>query len=344
MRIAVFGTRDYDRDFLAHANAAAGSPLEFTFYEPYLDPTTALLARGFAGVSVFVNDQVDRETLALLREGGTRVVALRCAGFNNVDLGAAAEQGLTVVRVPEYSPHAVAEHAVGLMLSLNRRINRAYNRVREGNFELNGLLGFDMYGRTVGVFGTGRIGTAVVEILRGFGCRILAHDPSPNARCAELGAEYVPAEQLCRESDIVTLHCPLTPQTHHLINRSAIAGMKPGVMLINTSRGGLIDTRAVIDGLKDGKLGYLGLDVYEEEGDLFFQDLSSRVLTDDVFARLLTFPNVIVTGHQAFFTIEAMTAIARTTVANLSVFASGRRPENVVTLEQVAPSKSSARG
>lgn len=331
MRVAVFDTRPYDREFLNRANQEAGGPVEIRYFEPRLGPATAVLASGFDGVSVFVNDQVDRETIARIADGGTRLVALRSAGFNNVDLQAAAESGITVVRVPEYSPHAVAEHAVGLMLALNRRINRAYNRVREGNFELNGLLGFDMHGRTVGVFGTGRIGTVVVRILRGLGCRILAHDVSTNRECSELGAEYVPADRLCGESDILTLHCPLTPETHHLINRSAVDQMKRGVMLINTSRGALIDTMAVIDGLKDGRIGYLGLDVYEEEADLFFQDLSDRVLTDDVFARLLTFPNVIVTGHQAYFTAEALTAIARTTVSNLVAFAEGRRPGNVVT-------------
>lgn len=243
---------------------------------------------------------------------------MRCAGFNNVDLIAAQELGLTVLRVPAYSPYATAEHAIGLMMMLNRKLHRAYNRVREGNFALDGLLGFDMHGKTVGVIGTGKIGSIACRILHGFGCRVLAHDVVENKLVRELGGAYVSMNELLSTSDIITLHAPLTPATRHLIDDSAIARMKPGVMLINTSRGALVDTRAVIGGLKSGRIGALGLDVYEEEADLFFEDLSSMVIHDDVFARLQTFPNVVITGHQAFFTAEALRAIADTTLDNLT--------------------------
>jgi D-lactate dehydrogenase len=261
--------------------------------------------------------------LASLAQEGVRLVALRCAGFNNVDLEAAAAQGLTVVRVPAYSPHAVAEHTIALVLALNRRIHRAYARVREGNFALDGLMGFDLYGRTAGVVGTGRIGAVVAHLLRGFGCRVLAQDVSRNPQCEADGVDYVPLTQLLAEADLVTLHCPLMPDTYHLIDAKAFAIMKPGVMVINTSRGALLDAAAAIDALKSGRLGALGLDVYEEEADMFFEDLSGRVLQDDVFARLLTFPNVLITGHQAFFTADALTAIAETTFENINAFARG---------------------
>lgn len=263
------------------------------------------------------------------------MIALRCAGFNNVDIKVAHEIGIKVVRVPAYSPHAVAEHTVGLMLALNRKIHRAYARVREGNFALDGLLGFDMRGKTVGIIGTGKIGQCVAALLHGFGCRLLAHDPYPDRDLINLGVEYVSLRDLFMQSGIITLHCPLMPETYHIIDDAAIRMMKQGVMLINTSRGALIDTPDVIDGLKNGKIGYLGLDVYEEEGDLFFEDLSDKVIHDDVFSRLLTFPNVIVTGHQAFFTSDAMKSIAATTLSNISAIEKGESCENEVTIEHI---------
>jgi D-lactate dehydrogenase len=269
-------------------------------------------------VCIFVNDQLDAATLETLAQGGTRLVALRCAGFNNVDLKAAQTGQMRVVRVPAYSPHAVAEHTVALLLTLNRKVHRAYNRVREGNFALDGLLGFDLHGLTVGIIGTGKIGFEVARIMRGFGCPLVGYDPMPRPENEHIGLRHVGLDDLLAVADIISLHCPLTPQTQHLIDANAIDKMKTGVVLINTSRGALIDTAAVIEGLKSGKIGYLGLDVYEEEGDLFFEDLSNVVLQDDVFARLLTFPNVIITGHQAFFTRNALESIAQTTLANIT--------------------------
>ncbi|GHD49392.1 D-lactate dehydrogenase [Marinobacter persicus] len=317
MKVAVFSTKPYDEQFLGQANQEAHQH-ELTFLETRLNETTAALAQGFDAVCVFVNDQVDAPVLEKLAAGGTRVIALRCAGFNNVDLKAAERLGLAVVRVPAYSPYAVAEHTVAMILTLNRQIHRAYHRIREGNFALDGLLGFDLRGRTVGIIGTGRIGVEVARIMRGFGCRVLGYAHKVHKEAEEVGVEYVPLDELFAESDIITLHCPLTPETHHLIDAEAMAKMKDGVMLINTSRGAIVDTGAVIEGLKSGHIGYLGLDVYEEEGDLFFEDLSNLVLQDDVFARLLTFPNVVITGHQAFFTHDALESIAHTTLGNLS--------------------------
>jgi D-lactate dehydrogenase len=262
------------------------------------------------------------------------MIALRSAGFNHVDLGAAASAGIAVARVPAYSPHAVAEHTVALILRLNRKMHRAFNRVREGNFALDGLLGFDLHGKTVGIVGTGKIGEIVARILNGFGCRLLAFDPDPNPACVALGVEYVALDDLFANSDVITLQCPLTPQTHHMVDRDAIARMKPGVMLINTSRGAVVDTSALIAGLKQGRVGSVGLDVYEEEADLFFEDLSNTFIEDDVFARLLTFPNVLITGHQAFFTHEALSAIAETTIANLSAFERDGAPIHPVPAPQ----------
>ncbi|HEV7404868.1 MAG TPA: 2-hydroxyacid dehydrogenase [Chthoniobacteraceae bacterium] len=316
MRTAVFSTKRYDREFLTAANRGAH---DLHFLEARLDATTAVLAAGFDAVCAFVNDTLDAAVLAQLAGGGVRVIALRCAGFNNVDLAAAQQHGLAVVRVPAYSPYAVAEHTVGLILALNRNLHRAYNRVREGNFSLDGLLGFDLHGRTAGVIGTGKIGALVAKLLHGFGCEVLAMDPFQNPDCAVF-AQYVPRDELLARADIVSLHCPLTPENTHLIDERALSLMKDGVMLINTSRGALIDTLAVIAALKSGKLGYLGLDVYEEEGDIFFEDLSSQIIRDDVFTRLLTFPNVLITGHQAFFTRNALEMIAATTMANLAEF------------------------
>ena len=328
MRTAVFSAKPYDVRFLTAANEGLGHELHFL--EPRLMKETAALASGFPAICAFVNDQLDVNVLERLAAGGTRLVALRSAGFNNVDLPAAARLGLTVTRVPAYSPHAVAEHTAALVLALNRNVHRAWARVREGNFSLDGLLGFDLVGRTAGVVGTGKIGVAVARIMAGFGCRVLAHDPIPNPECVALGVSYVGFDELLAQSDIVTLHCPLTPETRHLLDAARLARMKPGAMLINTGRGALVDTKAVIEALKSGRLGHLGLDVYEEEAALFFEDRSWRVLQDDVFARLLTFPNVIVTGHQGFFTAEALTAIAETTLRSVTEFEQGRAPENAV--------------
>jgi len=328
MKIAVYSTKPYDRAFLDRSNAAHLH--ELLYLEARLAPETAVLARGFPTVCAFVNDRLDREVLTMLAAAGTRHVALRSAGYNHVDLKAAAELVLRVTRVPAYSPHAVAEHTVGLILALDRKVHRAYARVREGNFALDGLLGFDLHGKTAGIVGTGKIGAVVARILHGFGCRLLAYDVAPNPECVALGVEYLALTDVFRRSDIVTLHCPLTEATHHLVDAARLALMKRGSMLINSGRGALIDTRAVISALKTGQLGHLGLDVYEEEGPLFFEDRSGRVLQDDVFARLLTFPNVVVTGHQAFFTEEALTAIADTTLANVTAFERGETLANEV--------------
>ncbi|EQB13007.1 2-hydroxyacid dehydrogenase [Sphingobium lactosutens] len=340
MDVTVFSTKAYDRRFLDEANAAKGAPHRMRYLDVRLTEESALLAAGTSAICAFVNDVLDRPVLTRLAAGGTKMLALRSAGFNHVDLAAANELGIAVGRVPAYSPDAVAEHTVGLILTLNRKIHRAYARVREGNFALEGLLGFDLKGRTAGVVGAGKIGTAVARILAGFGCRILVHDPAPTPEICVAGAEIVDLQTLLASSDIVTLHCPLTPETRHLIDGNALSLVKRGVMLINTGRGALVDTRALIEGLKTGVIGYLGLDVYEEEGDLFFENLSDEILQDDLFARLLTFPNVLITGHQAFFTVEAMTAIAATTIDNLTCFEKDQRPRHPV----VASARSSAVG
>ncbi len=328
MKVAVFATKSYDREFLVEANQRFGH--ELTFFELTLSPETVRMAEGFEAVCVFVNDRLDEQVLSHLSQVGAKLVALRCAGFNNVDMSSAEKFGVTVMRVPAYSPEAVAEHTVGLMLALNRNIHRAFARVREGNFALEGLLGFDMRGKRVGIVGTGRIGTAVARILRGFRCEILANDPFPNVECKEMGVRYGTLGDVAANSDIITLHCPLTPETHHLINADLLERTKKGLMLINTGRGALVDTRAVIRGIKHGSIGYLGLDVYEEESDLFFEDLSETVIQDDVFTRLLTFPNVLITGHQGFFTREAMKSIAETTLGNITAFEKRDELVNVV--------------
>jgi D-lactate dehydrogenase len=328
MKVAVFSAKKYDREFLSAAN---GARHEIHFFEPHLNETTASLAAGFGAVCAFVNDHVNAAVIATLASLGVRLIALRCAGYNNVDLPAATKHGLPVVRVPAYSPYAVAEHTVALMLALNRKLYRAYNRVREGNFALDGLLGFDIHGKTVGVVGTGQIGTVVAQILTGFGCPTLAFDPIPNKTCRSLGVRYLELNELFAESDVITLHCPLTPGNKYMINDAVIAGMKNGVMLINTSRGALLDTLSIIEALKIGKIGYLGLDVYEEEEQIFFEDRSGLILSDDVFARLLTFPNVIITGHQAFFTREALLNIAATTVDNITRFENAQPLENKIS-------------
>lgn len=328
MRVTVFSTKPYDEEFLRKAGGDGHHDL--VFLEPRLNRDTAALAAGSEAVCAFVNDDLGADVLAALSDQGVRFVALRSAGFNHVDLRAAARLGLIAARVPGYSPYSVAEHCAALILALNRKIHRSYNRVREHNFALSGLLGFDLHGRTVGVVGTGKIGECFTRIMTGFGCRVLAYDPHPREEVIAAGAAYTSMEHLLAESHIVSLHCPLTPETFHLIDGERISQMRSGVMLVNTSRGALVDTAAVIDGLKSGRIGYLGLDVYEEEADLFFEDLSDRVLGDDVFARLGTFPNVLITGHQAFFTAEALANIAATTIENLTAFERGEGGPNLI--------------
>jgi len=326
MRLAVFSTRPTDKQFLSLENK--NHNFEIQYFESKLRLQTASLAKGFDGVCAFVNDELNAEVLAELKEMGVKIIALRCAGFNQVDLKAASELNIPVVRVPAYSPYAVAEHTLALLLCLNRRLHRAYNRVREGNFSLEGLLGFDLHDKTMGVVGTGKIGLIVVQILKGFGCKILCYDPYPSQ---DLETHYCTLEELIQQSDIISLHCPLTPQSHHMINEDSITLMKQGAILVNTSRGALVDARAVIHGLKSGKIGGLAIDVYEEEGDLFFEDLSNHVIQDDIFARLTTFPNVLITGHQAFFTDRALSNIAQTTLQNFSDFQQGKELVNQVS-------------
>lgn len=314
--------KSYDRRFLDAANEQHGH--ELIYHEARLNIDTVRLAHGSKAICVFVNDCLDASVIAALADEGIQLIALRCAGFNNVDLKAAAEHGIRVCRVPAYSPHAVAEHTMALLLTLNRQIHRAYNRVRESNFSIEGLLGFDLHDKTVGIVGTGRIGAIVSRLFRGFGCEVLAFDVQPNPDCLEAGVRYVHLPELFNQSDIISLHCPLTPKTHHLIDEDTIGQMKRGVVLLNTSRGPLVDSQAVIGGLKSGQIGAMALDVYEEEADLFFEDLSNKVLQDDTLARLLTFPNVLITSHQAFFTREALENIAETTLTNVSDFEAGR--------------------
>lgn len=328
MRVLLFSSQHYDQE--SFTQAAASRALELHFQSARLTPDTAPLAQGFEVVCAFINDDLGAKVLQRLASGGTRLIALRSAGYNHVDLAAAAHLGLTVVRVPAYSPHAVAEHAVALILALNRRLHRAYNRTREGDFTLHGLTGFDLHGKTVGVVGTGQIGAAFARIMAGFGCQLLAYDPYPNPELLALGARYLELPELLGQARIISLHCPLTEQTRHLINAESLARLQPGAMLINTGRGALVDTPALIDALKSGQLGYLGLDVYEEEAQLFFEDRSDLPLQDDVLARLLTFPNVIVTAHQAFLTREALEAIAATTLDNIARWAAGDA-QNTVT-------------
>lgn len=322
MRIILFSNQTYDRDSFLAANHGHGFELHFQQTPLRLD--TVALAIGFEVVCAFVNDDLSRPVLEHLAAGGTRLIALRSAGYNHVDLAAAHALGLAVVRVPAYSPHAVAEHAVGLVLALCRHLHRAYNRTREGDFSLHGLTGFDLHGRTVGVIGSGQIGEVFARIMAGFGCRILAYDPFPNRAIESLGGRFVELEDLLTESDIISLHCPLNDATRHLVNARSLERMKRGAMLINTGRGALVDTPALIEALKNGQLGYLGLDVYEEEADIFFADRSDQPLQDDVLARLLTFPNVIITAHQAFLTREALAGIAETTLDNIAAWQAGK--------------------
>jgi D-lactate dehydrogenase len=333
MKIALFSSKSYDTEYFSAA--LQGFSHEITHFETRLRIRTAHLAAGFEAVCVFVNDVVDRDTIGIIGGLGVKVIALRCAGFNNVDLAAAEEAGIRVVRVPAYSPESVAEHALALILTLNRKTHKAYNRVREGNFSLERLTGFNISGKTVGVIGTGRIGTAFARIMSGFNCRILACDKYPSEKLAAVGVEYVELETLLSVSDIISLHCPLTPETAYLVNRRTLALMKPGVMLINTSRGGLVNTHDVIVSLKSRHVGYLGIDVYEQEEKLFFRDRSEEILQDDEIARLMTFPNVLITAHQAFFTREALEQIAVTTLRNLKEFEEGQPLTNEVSYSKI---------
>ncbi|MEJ8804363.1 2-hydroxyacid dehydrogenase [Pontibacter sp. H249] len=328
MKVVFFSSKVYDQQFFFETNQKYNHSI--SFLEVHLNESTAVLANGYEAVCIFVNDIANKQVLQVLAEQGIKLVALRCAGFNNVDLGAAEELGIKVVRVPAYSPYSVAEHTVALILTLNRKTHRAYNRVKEGNFALNGLMGFDLHGRTIGIIGLGKIGLVTAQILKGFGCRVLGYDVVKHEEAEEIGVEFTDLDMLYKESDIISLHCPLTPQTYHMINDESINKMKDGVMIINTSRGATIDTRAVIKGLKSEKIAYLGLDVYEEEGDLFFEDLSDKVIKDDVFMRLLSFNNVLITGHQAFFTTDAMQAIASVTLQNIADFEQQKPLENEV--------------
>jgi len=329
VRIAFFDAKPFDREFFDAINGREFH-FEIRYFESRLRPDTTSLAEGCNVVCAFVNDVLDREVIDQLKRSGVELIAMRCAGYNNVDLKA-AYGSIHVVRVPEYSPHAVAEHAVALMLTLNRKTHKAYYRTRDGNFSIAGLMGFDMAGKVAGIIGTGRIGKVAGKVLRGFDMEVLAFDPYPDREYAEVtGVLYVRLDELYRRSDVISLHCPLNRQTYHIINAESIAKMKDGVMIINTSRGGLIDTKALIDALKTGKVGSAGLDVYEEESEYFFEDFSTQVLTDDVLARLLTFSNVLITSHQGFFTKEALENIARTTLANIRDFFDGKPLENEI--------------
>ena len=330
MKTAVFSTKPYDAKFLTAANASAGHELDF--FEEKLSPHTAKLAEGHVAVCAFVNDILNARTLDILHRQNVRFVALRCAGFNQVDVRYASSLGLKITHVPAYSPYAVAEFALALVLALNRRIHRAYNRVRDGNFSIDGLLGFDLHQKTVGIVGTGKIGRVLSGLFTGFGVNLLGYDLYQNREFIELGGKYVDLETLFAESDIISLHCPLTPQTFHLIDAESVGKMKKGVMIINTSRGALVDASAVIEGLKSEQIGYLGLDVYEQEADLFYENLSERIIQDDVLQRLVTFPNVIVTSHQAYFTDRALENISNTTIANLTEFERSDTLVNEVTL------------
>ena len=330
-KIAFFSTQSYDRRFFEDAS----DKHHFEFFETRLTPKTANLAKGFDGVCVFVNDKVNEEVLAVLSGLDVGLVALRCAGFNNVDLKAAEKNGLRVMRVPSYSPEAVAEHAFALIMTLARKTHRAYNRIRDGNFSLERLNGFTIHGKTIGVVGTGRIGRAFCRIAAGFGARVIAHDKYPSDEMQELGVVYMGFEEVLEESDIVSLHCPLTPETHHLINREALQRMRTGSMLINTSRGKLVDTSAVIQSLRDEHLGFLGIDVYEQEEKLFFRDLSELIIRDDQIAQLMIFPNVLITAHQGFFTRESLLEITRSTLQNFDDYEAGKESDNEVSCQLI---------
>ncbi len=331
MKVGVFSSKRYDESFLL---AQKADDIEFVFLESRLTKETVSLAAPFDALCLFVNDVADAGILNTVKGFGIDHIALRCAGFNNLDLKAAKSLGISVSRVPAYSPEAVAEHTIALILTLNRRLHKAYNRVKENNFSLKGLLGFNLHHKHVGVIGTGKIGKAVVSILKGFGCQVLCYDPYPDTSIEDHQVIYVTLDELLTQSQVITLHCPLTADNHYLINAEAIAKMRNGVMLINTSRGALIETQAVIDGLKSGKIGNLGLDVYEMESELFFEDLSDKIIQDDVFERLASFPNVLITGHQGFFTQEALEQIASTTVQNLRLFSQGKSDSTTFLVDQ----------
>ncbi|WP_276503407.1 2-hydroxyacid dehydrogenase [Terrimonas pollutisoli] len=326
MKIAFFSTQPYDREYFVRYNKSH----TILFFDAQLNEQTVNLANGCDAVCVFVNDRLDEQVIEALAKAGIKIIALRCAGFNNVDLAVAKENAVAVVRVPAYSPHAVAEHALALIMTLNRKTHKAYNRVREGNFALNRLTGFDLYGKTVGIIGTGKIGQCFAHIMMGLGCKVLAFDLIANKELEKDGVEYLPLLKLLQQSQVVSLHCPLTEQTKHLINKQTLHVMQRGAMLINTSRGGLIDTPAAIDALKSGQLGYLGIDVYEQEEKLFFHDLSENVIEDDTIMRLMSFPNVLITAHQGFLTDEALTQIALVTLKNLDDFGKSAPGENRV--------------
>lgn len=329
MNVAFFSTKSYDKSSFDPLISTFGH--QFTYFEAKLDRHSAILAKGHDAVCAFVNDQLDKITLKKLTEEGVKLIALRCAGYNQVDIKEATKLGIKVVRVPAYSPEAVAEHAMALILTLSRKTHKAYNRVRENNYSIEGLTGMNLNGKTVGVIGTGAIGVAFCKIALGFGCKVLAFDPYENQKLKSLGVSYNSVQELLKKSDIISMHCPLTPETRHMINTSSLQHMKDGCMLINTSRGALIETKSVIRALKSGKVGYLGIDVYEQEEDLFFQNRSEEILQDEQIARLMTFPNVLVTGHQAFLTHEALHQIARTTLENLTDFQAKNPLKNEVS-------------
>lgn len=328
MKTAVFSARRYDRTMLERANGSAGH--ELRYFDERLTADNAQLAKGCGAVCVFVNDAVDAEVLAILARNGTRLVATRSTGYNHIDTAAAGQHGIAVVRVTDYSPYSVAEFAVGLLLAVNRKIVRASVRTRDGNFELDGLMGMDLHGKTVGVVGTGKIGTIFAKIMTGFGCRVLGYDPFRNPAFEAAGGHYVTDDEKLSSCDVISLHCPLTEQNRRIVNAETLARAKPGSILINTSRGGLVDTEAAIEALKTGQLGGLGIDVYEQESQLFFQDLSSTIICDDIIQRLVSFPNVIVTGHQAFFTVEAIGQIMHTTIESITAFERGEELVNRV--------------
>ncbi|MFK7932480.1 MAG: 2-hydroxyacid dehydrogenase [Saprospiraceae bacterium] len=329
MKVALFSNKPYDQNYFEQYNQSF--QFSITYFETALDINTVNLTKGFEVVCIFVNDSADKEVIAKMRENGVRLIALRCAGFNNVDLEAAKENDIAVVRVPAYSPEAIAEHSLALILTLNRKTHKAYNRVREGNFSLNKLIGFNLHGKVVGVIGTGKIGVAFCRILRGFGCQIIAFDPNESEELIKMGVQYQTLTEVFQQADIISLHCPLLPQTKHIINKDSIAQMKDGVMIINTSRGGLIKTEDAIAGLSNRKIGYLGIDVYEQEENLFYQDLSEVIISDDYILRLNSFPNVLITAHQAYFTKEAMEEITMTTLESIAAYYDKKELEHKLT-------------
>lgn len=328
MKIAVFSTKPYDQEYFEAYSSEF--KLELTYFETSLNYNTANLTADFQVACVFVNDKVDEKTIRIMAENGIKLIALRCAGYNNVDLEAAKRNNIKVVRVPAYSPEAVAEHALALIQTLNRKTHKAYNRIREGNFSLNRLIGFNLHGKTIGVIGTGKIGATFCKIMKGFGCKVIAFDVYKAKELIAQGVEYESLDEVFKQSDIISLHCPLTPETKHMVNTESLSLMKNGVMIINTSRGALIDTADIISGLSSRKIGYLGIDVYEQEENLFFKDLSESIIEDDMILRLNSFPNVLITAHQAYFTKEAMVEITLTTLNNINEFQKGEKLENEI--------------